>query len=329
MDNIYQIVDMQLQIRSNVVTKWNITNVSVYLVQGVGTRYINGNGEYDYRYPAGQELSFRCSWNQPATLTKDVQIYRTPTGDPNSIAGDTSIATVNINFNENEFPISDDTWSSTVVREPKTKDDSLNLFLFPSTDSSASDPESYGLSCEVLYMNTMTHSDSRVKCAQMTQGEDASGRPVFYALGLNTSYFESFTGVEVKSTSVRPVHVPISYGIMQRIRSGVLIESYYLLGAGNADNGITLYAAQDPGGQNIQRTMLQVSMNTPVQKLEPDEKDLAVAIYFYTDDAYGKEHQQDDGSDLDFLDHFFSRLELMSCMMSRFLRKAMVMFSSL
>ena len=149
-DNIYQIVDMQLQIRSNVVTKWNITNVSVYLVQGVGTRYINGNGEYDYKYPAGQELLFRCSWNQPATLTKDVQIYRTPTGDPNSIAGDTSIATVNITFNENEFPISDDTWSSTVAREPKTKDDSLNLFLFPSTDSSASDPDSYGLSCEVL-----------------------------------------------------------------------------------------------------------------------------------------------------------------------------------
>lgn len=288
-DNIHQLVDMQLQIRSSVVTKWNITNVSVYLVQGQGTRYINNNGEYDYKYPAGQELLFRASWNQPSTLTKDVQIYRKASGDANSIAGDTSIATVNITFNENEFPFSDDTWASTVAREPNTKDDSLNLFIYPSMDSSASDPESYGLSAEVLYTNTMTHAEARVKAAELTMNEDSSGRPVFYALGLNASYFESFSSVDVKTTSVRPVHVPISYAVMQRIRSGVLIESYYLMGAGNADNGISLHAATDPGGQNVQRAMLQLSANTPVQKLTPDEKDLAVAVYFYTDDAYGRE----------------------------------------
>ena len=289
-DDISQIVKMQLQIRSSVVTHWTIDNVSVYLVQGPGSRYINANGEYDFKYPEGQGLSLRCTWNRPQSLTKDIQIYKPPKpNDPDNQIVGTSIATINIGFNENDFPLGEENWTSTVTREPSSKNDSLNLFLYPSTDSASTDPMSYSLSAEVLYTDTVTQSPLRIGTGQMAYTEDSTGRPVFYAMGLSANYFESLAGVEVRTNSVRPVMAPISYGVLQRVRDGVLIDTYYLMGGGNADNGVTLYAVQNPAGQKIQRMFLQVSQDTEEQLLTAEEKDLAAALYFTTDGPNGRE----------------------------------------
>ena len=289
-DDISQLAKMQLQIRSSVATHWTIDNVSVYLVQGPGSRYINGNGEYDYKYPEGQGLSLRCTWNRPQTLTKDIQTYKPPNpDDPESKIVGTSIVTIDIGFNENDFPIGDQAWTSKVTREPSSKNDTLNLFIYPSTDSAATDPNGYKLSAEVLYTDAINQSALRIGTGSMKLAEDSSGRPVFYAMDLNANYFESFSGVEVKANSVRSVHVPISYGILQRVRDGVLIDSYYLLGGGNADMGVTLHAINNPAGQTIQRLFLQTDHDTLYQKLETDENDLAVAIYFTTDGPDGGE----------------------------------------
>ncbi len=281
-DNISQIIDMQLQIRSSVVTRWNIESVSVYLVQGSGMRYINANGEYDYKYPDGEGLSFRCTWNRAQSLVKDVQIYRTDQKN--------SIGEVNITFNENEFPLYDDEmWNTFVTREPASKDDSFNLFIYPSTESAASNPNSYDLLAELLYTNTLTQSAMQTATGVMSRTTDSSGRPVFYALGLNASYVNAINGVNVWTNAVRPVHAPISYGVLQQIRGGVLIDSYYLMGMGNADNGLTLHITANPNGSNLQRVFLQMDKNMTLQDLQPEEKDLAVAVYFRTDDAFGGE----------------------------------------
>ena len=288
-DDISRIVSMQLQIRSSVVTHWNINNVSVYLVQGPGSRYINGNGEYDYKYPEGEGLSLRCTWNQLEPLSKDVEIFQILNqADPSLPQQEVSIATVNINFNENTFPVGDE-WTSTVTAEPNSKDDVVNLFLYPSTESAATNPADYDLNAKIRYTDVRSQAEVAIETGNMEYTTDAAGRPVYYALGLNTNYIDSLQGIDVKTRSIRPVHVPISYGIVQRIRGGVLIDSFYLLGAGNADLGITMNPATVPSIQNVQRLFLQVSQNTLVQELIPDEKDLAVALYFRPDDPAGKE----------------------------------------
>ena len=281
-DNIASLVEAQLQIRSSVVTYWNINNITVYQLQGPGTRYINSNGEYDYKYPAGQELLYKATWNREENLVKDVQIYRVEDND--------SIATVDIAFNENAFEAYDaEGWDSTVTREPASKDDMLNLFIYPSTESAATDPSKYELFADVLYTDTLTHSPQRNSFGSLNLTTDSSGRPCFYALGLNTSYLESISGVDVKTQTIYPVHAPLSYGVIQRIRSGVLIDSYYLISSGNADSGLTMHIANQPSGQNVQRVLMQFTDDMSPQSLIPDEKDLAVALYFTTDDAYGSE----------------------------------------
>lgn len=289
-DDISQLSKMQLQIRSSVATHWTIDNVSAYLVQGPGSRYINGNGEYDFKYPEGQGLALKCTWNRPQSLTKDIQTFKPPKpDDPESQIIGTSIVTINIGFNENSFPIGDQAWTSTVTREPNSKNDTLNLLLYPSTDSAATDPSGYSLSSEVLYTDTLTQSALRIGTGSMNYATDSAGRPVFYALGLNANYFEALAGVEVKANSIRPVHVPISYGILQRVRDGVLIDSYYLMGGGNADLGVTLHTVNNPAGQTIQRVFLQTNHDTVEQLLVADENDLAVAVYFTTDGPNGGE----------------------------------------
>ena len=282
-DDISQLTSMTLQIRGSLTTYWTIDNVSVYLVQGPGSRYINGNGEYDFKYPEGQDLSLRCTWNRPQSLTKDIPIYHPPSDDPEHPVLGSGTVTISIGFNENDFPLGEDSWVSKVAREPNSKDDVLNLYVYPSTESASTETDKYSLAAEILYTDTVTQSALRIGTGSMNLTEDSTGRPVFYAMGLNANYFESLTGVNVKTDSVRPVHVPISYAVLQRVRDGVLIDSYYLMGGGNADLGITLKAVQAPGGQNIQRVLLQLSQDTVEQVLAAEERDLAVAIYFTTD----------------------------------------------
>ncbi|MBR6376257.1 MAG: hypothetical protein IKS05_00665 [Oscillospiraceae bacterium] len=281
--DISQIIDMQLQIRSSVVTKWNIQNVTVYLVNGQGQRYINENGEYDYKYPEGMELDRIASWNRTEGLVKDVQIYRTNMKN--------SVGEVNIAFEENSIELNSgaEMWSSVVAREPAAKNDALNIFLYPSTESSATAPESYDLQTTVRFRNALTNTTTEISTGRMNRGTDARGRTVFYALGVGTPNMESFTALDVKADAVRTVHAPISYGIVQRIRGGVLVDSYYVGGSGNADTGVTLKPLQNPGGRNTQRVLLQVSGNTAAQELLAEEKDAAVALYFRGSDIAGQE----------------------------------------
>ena len=290
-DNIHDITKMELTVKSSVNTKWTINNVMVYLVQGEGHRVINGHGEYDYKYDAGQELSLRCCWDRPQALTKDIQRYRPPSGSDNQHAATgSSVNSITINFAANEFPIGEDeTWSSTLSREPESKNDTLNLFVYPSTDSTAADPESYGLSSRVFYTDTLTQTAMEIKTGEMRFSKDSTGQPVFYAVGLNANYFESLSSVRVDSTSVRTTSTSINHAIVQRVRGGVLIDSYYLQGPGLIDNGVSMAAISKPGGDNYQHVLLQINDDAETQKLVPEERDLAVAIHCITDDPYGSE----------------------------------------
>lgn len=279
--NIAQINDMQLQIKSSVITNWNIQNITVYLVNGDGIRYINANGEYDYKYPAGKELTRIASWDrEDEGLVKDVQIYRR--NEKNSIA------TVNVFFRENHISY-EDSWTSVIGAEPASKNDTFNLFLYPSLESTAASPSSYTLNTRVNYHDSLHQTPMTIETHNLVSSVDGYGRTVFSAMGLSANYMDSFDSVYVWTESVRPLFVPFSFGIIQWVRSGVLIDTYYLYGPGNADSGITMSAFPYPGGAPSQHLLLQVDGSTPAQTLSPGESDLAVALYFRGDDSYGQE----------------------------------------
>ena len=275
-DDIWQILDMTLVIRSSVVTKWNISNVSVSLVRSSGKRFINANGEYDYGYKKGEEPKLVAVWDraEDQILSKDVQTYRT--------LQENSIAELNISFKENEVPLDSSTtaWASVVPKEPNSKNDILNLYLYPETGEAIAPTDEYSLTSAIRYTDITNKLPMQSSTGEMAVGKDANGETIFYATGINARNMDSLDGVDVLASARRTLSVPIRYGILQRVRSGVLIETYLLSGHPNAALGGTLHAKDRTDSANVQRVFLQMPLTQSVQKLTTNDRDLAVALYF-------------------------------------------------
>ena len=85
-NDVYQLADMSLSVRSNVVTDWTITAVTVYQINGNGIRFINANGAYDYRYPEGQGLTKVATWTMDS-VTRRLSVFRNDQGDSIAVIG--------------------------------------------------------------------------------------------------------------------------------------------------------------------------------------------------------------------------------------------------
>ncbi|MBO6159465.1 MAG: hypothetical protein J6P72_09465 [Firmicutes bacterium] len=274
-NDIQSIVDMSLQIRSDVVTKWNITNVSVYLINGNGTRILNDKGEYDYRYPSDKTPILKASWTRNESLTTTIPIFR-------DRQMDSIVEIKNIIFEDNQIMTAGDDYERTaaISREPKSKNDIVNVFIYPSTASTSTNPASYDLSGAVQYIDGTNKRTMQVSTGRMAMAYDESGAPFFYALGVGASNMESFLGVQVESANAERITAPMLYGIVQRIRNGVLIESYRLNGIVNAENGGLMSPTNDNQAKDTYRLLIQASPDTVAAELLPGERDLAVALYF-------------------------------------------------
>ena len=284
-DNIKQLVDMKLQIRSAVITNWNITGISVYLIKGNGIRILNSNGEYDYRYKTGEEPRLISTWTRQTSLIKDIpQIYRMRTdyidGQNSSVCEVT-----NINFQPIDISIENDeyTWSASVIsREPVSRNDVVNLYIYPSIANTAASPYNYDLYAGVSYIDASNKKLRQASAGKLTLGTDTDGQLMFYSLGLTATNLESLQGVTVETNAPADINAPMISGILQRIRNGVLIETYRLGPVANADDGGTMTIMDDTGDRSMQRVLLQVHPNTTAQQLIQDESDLAIALYFTT-----------------------------------------------
>ena len=94
----------------------------------------------------------------------------------------------------------------------------------------------------------------------------------------------------MKTNTSGTLKAPMSYGVLQRVRSGVLIETYYLSGVQNADKKSSMTITQkrkvDPG---VQRVLLQVLSYNPPQDLIALDRDVALAVYFTPSGAPNQE----------------------------------------
>ena len=269
LEDVYQLADMSLAVRSNVVTDWSITAVNVYQVNGTGIRYINANGAYDYRYPEGQGLTRVASWTLDSVKQR-LGVYRNEQGD--------SIAVIRFALDSNPIVLSKEaqSWSTKVLPVPASHNDTLNLMLYPSTANGAADPDKYDITAAVQYTNVNTRQPMQVSAGTMRRGRDGDGNTVFYALGLGAEDMDSLDGVTWSTDLMRTAQPAIEYGVIQRLRGGVLVESYRLTGVGGS-----LYADTAPAGaRRTQRVQLQVGSAVSPQTLRARENDLAVAVYF-------------------------------------------------
>jgi len=285
-ENISQFTKMALQLRSDVATHWNVSEVKIYLVNGQGLRYLNARGEYDYKYPEGKEPTLVAEWSREGGMTADCKIYRHKQGTNIQEIPNMNLECEPINLNPEAIG-----WTSIISREPKSKNDTFNLFIYPEpATGDIAKPGTYNLKAAVQYTNALTLKPSQTSAGTLRTGYDEAGNLCYYALGLDAKNLDSITGVPVETNSMKPINVPIERGVLQVVRSGVLIDSYDLGGATNADGGDYM-SVRDfvVAGRRSQKLILQLSDDTRSQLLAADKSDLAVALHFIPDDPSGQE----------------------------------------
>ena len=284
--DIAQLLDLSLEIRSSVVTDWSISAINAWMIRGEGTRYINSRGEYDYRYEEGETPELVASWDRNENLIKPLQVYRTLQNNGIALIS-------NIPFKENHIELDKDagTWSSAVRREPQLRNDSLNLYLYPATGEKAANPNDYNLKASVRYTDAGTTETMQISAGTLNRGVDPNGRTVFYATGLSVTNMDGLLGVDVTTDVTRAILAPISYGVLQRVREGVLIDTYRLGELPNADPSGSMGISNVEQKTGVQRVLLQVSEAAGRQQLSAESNDLAVALHFRTNDISGNEYR--------------------------------------
>ncbi len=277
--NVYQLTDMALTVYSDVVTHWTIQDVTIYQLNGQGIRYLNPAGSYAYRYHPGEEPTPVARWEQERMTTPLGVFDATQNG---------SMQPIKFALNSETIKLSEDAakWSSKIIREPNSHNDSLNLILYPAVGSGIADPKDYEVTAAVRYTDLMTTKTMQVSAGQMRKGTDDAGRTIYYATGLGANNLNAIEGVDWSATLMRNALPQITNGVLQVIRGGVMIDSYPLMGM-----GYSLTPAVGNTAVSTQHLLLQVSEDTKKQNLKPNEDDLAVALYFRTDDPTHTEYR--------------------------------------
>ena len=289
LSDVRSIKSIDFFITSAVNTRWDISNVSLFMVNGEGTLALNKNGEYERIYRTGEELTelaHGTSENAPA-YWQQLQAY--------DAGYNKEEIYIHVDFTENEIPISPEAkqWKSIVSREPVSENDTLNLFVYP--QSGARFDSSNGPVASLLY------TDASDQAQQVSSGDMSVGvyndQTVFYATGINVRRFGVLnpSGVVLYSGRGAGIQGDVR-AVMQQVRSGVVIRSWDLAGTGTTETlGIVLgdRAVTTVPQQHVQ---LQLGADTPAKVLTPltargtsGADDLAVAIYYRADDPSGVE----------------------------------------
>lgn len=246
-------------------TTWEIGSLSVSEIAEQGSRYINENNEYIYT----GETRLLCS------NAEEINAMVCPKGVRQE--------GVKVNMTENKLLMDAEStqWVSVVSREPISTRDMLNVYLYMKDD--AVDKSYYDLTATVEYTNVrglVARSGER----RMNQSDNPEEN-MFYLMGLEVKEMSTLNQLVIRNVSDQAYYTPINYAVVQRVRSGVIIDTYYIY-FGGADPGSSNTAVKaGPSGASqstgeYQVVTLDFGGSTQNIQLLPENRDVAVAIRY-------------------------------------------------
>lgn len=246
-------------------TTWQIGSLSVSEIAETGSRYINENDEYIYT----GETKLLCS------NSEEINAMVCPQGVRQE--------GIKVNMTENKLLMDDEStkWVSVISREPISTRDMLNIYLYMKAD--AVDKSYYDMQAMVEYTNVrgvVAKSGER----QMNKSEDPDEN-MFYVMGLEVKEMSNLNNLVIKNVSDQMYYTPIDYAMVQRVRSGVIIDTYYIYfgGADPGSSNISVKAGPSNSSQSTgeyQVVTLDFGGSTQNIQLLPENRDVAVAIKY-------------------------------------------------
>ena len=243
-----------------------ITNITAALVMENGLLQINDQDEY-VRLGTTEYLCEDTVDKIPAFelfLPTDRNIYQ------------------EVYFSEHEaikLDTKTNTWISAVSRVPNSQNDVMNVFVYMADDASGM----FSIDIRALY----TGSNGNVlesASKGLNKLTDANGKTIYAVNGLTATGMSSLNKVYVKAQTPDVVDAYIDHVIVQQIRSGVVVNTFYLdCEHRNAER--EFYAL--PGSmQSVeteeQKVYLMLGDETEAANLVAENRDIAVALQYTT-----------------------------------------------
>ena len=286
-DDISQLLRVTLEIRSKQPTTLNIENVVVSYVGSGGRRIINTQNEYQWQYDT--EATPLCYSTKSGVKAYSVYLPAN------------QVQAVDIEFTQNDINWSNASKgeiSSVTSRLPQSADDSLNVYVYldeNELDESAVRKATMeaGLQYSRVY-GGFTRTETK-----LTLGE-SDGRNVFYATGVSATGFNTLNSMELlayfddlNSTDA----VPLDYAIVQQVRSGVIINTFYLsftnCDAAINSSGVSSVPESLPEHmQSKQVLTLAFGSGTTAMRLTPESDDIAVSLLYTTTNDDGTQQYE-------------------------------------
>ncbi|MBP5304736.1 MAG: hypothetical protein J6Z02_02715 [Lachnospiraceae bacterium] len=287
LEDVQKLVSLDLSmVQKDDPYTWNIGGVSIRMITDVGKLRLNAYDEYEYqREEEPPILCIQRSETVPAYhpwLTKDGQ------------------QKLNIPLTDNKIEIYDNysTKISAVAREPASKNDELNIFLFPNmTESNPMDE--YDLDVLVHYAHVYGNIyQTGGRLSKYTPPAKSTNSPMFYIHGLKASGMVDLNSLVVSADSEHPYTnmAVLDHAVVQQVRNGVVVKNYYIdLKNGNAFYTVREYPSSNAaavGYQDSQVLTFQLGENTVAKNLFAEKIDMAVALRYKV---------ENDPSDIEYL----------------------------
>ena len=243
-----------------------ITNVTAALVMETGLLQINDQDEYVHLGKTEYLCEDTVDKN-PAFelfLPTDRNIYQ------------------EIYFSEHEAVKLDaktNTWISAVSRVPNSQNDVMNVFVYLADDASGY----FNMDVRAQYTNsngTVLESGSK----GLNKLTDAEGKTIYAVNGLTATGMSSLNKVYVKAQSADVVDAYIDHVIVQQVRSGVVINTFYLdCEHKNAEMEFYALPSSVQSTQtDEQKVYLMLGDETEAANLVAENRDIAVALQYTT-----------------------------------------------
>ena len=211
-------------------TQWVVDAVSVQQVGGLGDVYLS---------PVLTEYM-----RDPSSAV-DLAVSTNESGVPYVISGD---GNATITFSENTIDVvsqeDSESWNATISRVPESSSETLNIYLFPgSTIGSSYTFTSSSPAVRATVKYTTVYGGSLVQNSFVLGNlGQLNGQTVLYGKGLKVSAMSSLSTMLLSSTSAGGEQPYIGTAVVERVRGGVVMATYYFdygnyyLGNGNPES---------------------------------------------------------------------------------------------
>ena len=283
-EDISQLLRIRLEVRSKVATTWNIQNVYVSLAGSSGKRIINKENEYEWKY--SEEKKKLCSSTNADSGGYSINL---PVNQ---------VQVLDVEFSENQVNWSNSAngeISSVTSRLPRSANDTLNIYVYTADSESVSSLEGTVMTATAEYSRVYGGFSST--SATMTLGE-SNGRSMFYVKDVSASGIDTLNKLglgayfqDLNATGT----IPLDYAVVQQVRSGVVVNTYYInfSGLDPAASSVSKAPEANPNPSQFKQVVsLSFADNLANLHLTAETDDVAVAIrYTTTNDVSGQEYE--------------------------------------